>query len=213
MDKALRLSRNARTLHDTLGCMAEKKLDRRVLRTRALLNNALMQLVHEKGYDNVTIEDITDRANLGRSTFYLHYQSKDDLLLDHHDHFVSRMRLGVLSREQLLGSDPQPAMVTFLEQVRDARPIYEAFARTRDADFIMRNVRERAMGNLLVSLQQAFPNEAPSPPHEVLVRYVIGAQFSLLDWWITTRTTYSPTEVATMLHQMCLSLVRDAYGL
>ncbi|MFN8375405.1 MAG: helix-turn-helix domain-containing protein [Anaerolineae bacterium] len=61
-----------------------KREDRRVDRTRALLQQALMELIREKGYDAVTIQDITDRANVGRATFYLHYPSKDALFLSSH---------------------------------------------------------------------------------------------------------------------------------
>jgi AcrR family transcriptional regulator len=55
--------------------------DRRVLRTRATLHRALIELMIERGYDRVTVQDILDRANIGRSTFYAHYRGKDDLLV------------------------------------------------------------------------------------------------------------------------------------
>ena len=54
--------------------------DRRVRRTRRLLRDALVSLVLERGYAGITVEDITDRADLGRATFYSHYTDKDDLL-------------------------------------------------------------------------------------------------------------------------------------
>ncbi len=57
-------------------------LDRRVLRTHAALQDALLDLILEKRYDEITVEEITDWANVGRTTFYLHYQDKDALLLD-----------------------------------------------------------------------------------------------------------------------------------
>src|SRR5579871_6195119 len=60
--------------------MAEQKPDRRVQKTRQALQEALIALILEKGYDNVIVRDILDRANVGRSTFYAHYQDKDDLL-------------------------------------------------------------------------------------------------------------------------------------
>jgi len=61
--------------------MKTERVDRRVQRTRQLLNEALMSLIVEKGYEAITVQDIIDRANLGRSTFYAHYQDKEDLLL------------------------------------------------------------------------------------------------------------------------------------
>ena len=56
--------------------MATKAPDRRVQRTRKLLQDALMALILEKGYEAVTIQDIIDRANVGRSTFYAHFLDK-----------------------------------------------------------------------------------------------------------------------------------------
>jgi AcrR family transcriptional regulator len=60
--------------------MSEKVLDRRVQKTRKLLQDALVDLVSEKGFESVTIKEILDRANVGRSTFYLHFQDKHELL-------------------------------------------------------------------------------------------------------------------------------------
>ena len=53
--------------------------DRRVARTRDLLHHALMSLIQTKGYEAITVQDICDKANVGKSTFYAHYTSKDDL--------------------------------------------------------------------------------------------------------------------------------------
>src|SRR5260370_5781387 len=59
--------------------MAKSSIDRRVARTRASLQHALMSLVRKKGYDAITVADICETANVRRSTFYGHYASKDDL--------------------------------------------------------------------------------------------------------------------------------------
>jgi type II restriction enzyme len=72
------------------------KTDRRVERTRELLQKALMELITERGYDSITIQDIVDRANLGRTTFYLHYNSKDELFMSCHEAILSDFHLGLL---------------------------------------------------------------------------------------------------------------------
>src|SRR5690242_13310 len=59
----------------------QKAPDRRIQRTRQLLLDSLIQLILEKGYESITVQDIIDRANVGRSTFYSHFQDKEDLLL------------------------------------------------------------------------------------------------------------------------------------
>ena len=58
------------------------KLDRRVQRTVQSLRTALLELIKEKNYDDISIEEITERANVGRATFYLHFKDKEDLLLE-----------------------------------------------------------------------------------------------------------------------------------
>ena len=55
--------------------------DRRIQRTQGLLHEALGSLIHEKSYDAISVKEILDRANVGRSTFYMHFGDKDELLL------------------------------------------------------------------------------------------------------------------------------------
>jgi AcrR family transcriptional regulator len=81
----------------------DKKPDRRVERTRKLLRDSLIALILEKGYDAVTVQDITDRANLGRATFYLHYRDKDDLLLS----MMEEILQDVMERTMPLTENPQ----------------------------------------------------------------------------------------------------------
>ena len=61
--------------------MTAKAEDRRIQRTRALLLSALLDLIVERGYEELTVQDIVDRANVGRSTFYKHFLDKRALLL------------------------------------------------------------------------------------------------------------------------------------
>lgn len=193
--------------------MTEDKLDRRVQRTRTLLRNALMQLLRQKSYDAITIEDITERANLGRTTFYLHYQSKDDLLLDHHTEFTAELNLDKLNREQLLGNEPQPELVDFLQQLYAGKAMYQAFTQAKDADIIMGNIRRQMVDNFQESLMDAFPDIVPDPPADILTQYLVGAQLRLIDWWINTRTAYTAEQIAAILHQLQTAAVQNAYNI
>lgn len=58
----------------------EPKTNRRVQRTRRRLREALIALVLERGWERTTVQDVCDRADVGCSTFYLHFQSKEKLL-------------------------------------------------------------------------------------------------------------------------------------
>src|SRR5258708_23534440 len=66
--------------------MEKRPIDRRVARTRRMLHQALLSLILEKSYEAISVEDICERANVGRSTFYAHFTSKDDLKRSGLDH-------------------------------------------------------------------------------------------------------------------------------
>ena len=97
------------------------KMDRRIQRTRELLQKALIELIDERGYDAVTIQDIVERANIGRTTFYKHYNGKDDLFMSCHEAIVSsfqfeRLYTHPLSREELLEREASPSLVLAFQQ-------------------------------------------------------------------------------------------------
>ena len=87
--------------------LVKSKTDRRIQRTRQSLRTALLELIKEKGYDAISIEEITERANVGRATFYLHYKDKEDLLLE--DFLVSPWCLAVEWPEKIAPWLPRDA--------------------------------------------------------------------------------------------------------
>ena len=68
-----------------------RKPDRRIRRTCERLGSALVALIQERPIDDVTVQDVLDRASVGRSTFYLHFRDKDDLLLSQLEKFLETM--------------------------------------------------------------------------------------------------------------------------
>ena len=66
--------------------------DRRVQRTHQLLRGALVALIQEKGFEALTVQDIIDRANVGRATFYAHFDNKEDLLVSGLEEFRASIR-------------------------------------------------------------------------------------------------------------------------
>ena len=100
----------------------ELKIDRRVLRTRLALREALLSLMDEKDYDRITVEEITERANLGRATFYLHYKDREDLLLEEFADLIDALtqqlaRLSILEWQQQ--SLPQRPILLVFQHVAD----------------------------------------------------------------------------------------------
>src|SRR3954469_23951916 len=88
---------SAKSVRKVGGLVVETQQDRRVRRTRRLLREALLALVLEKGYEAVTVQDVLDRADVGRATFYAHFRDKDDLLISGADELRESLRLQMAS--------------------------------------------------------------------------------------------------------------------
>src|SRR5215470_13175378 len=107
--------------------------DRRIRRTQKLLHGALMSLVLEKNYDSITIQEILDRADIGRSTFYTHFDGKDELLISG----TSELRdcLNSAVQRERTSSKPHELVIAFswamFEHASEYREVYHALLHTR----------------------------------------------------------------------------------
>ena len=193
--------------------MSDEKMDRRVQRTRQLLRKALIELINEKGYDSLTIQDITDRANLGRTTFYLHYQSKAHLLLDHHAALLDMLKLDAWSREELLAEVVASGLVEFLERIALNRGFYMAIITAKEAEAINRGMQEQMVNNLHESISAALPERSSRMPLIIVCNYVVGAQLALIKWWMLNRNDYKPLQIAHMIQRLQYVAINDALKL
>jgi AcrR family transcriptional regulator len=190
------------------------KTDRRVQRTRELLQNALMELIGEREYDAITIQDIVDRANVGRTTFYLHYNNKDDLFLSCHEAIVSDFSLlHTLSREELLSPETPPGMVSAYQHLLEARAHLYPIFQGRDSPLILRRIRDGKAQEIEASLSAAFAGADSSIPLDLLANYLAGAQIALVQWCLEKRQPYSPEQLAQTFHRLQRAAIRDALGL
>jgi AcrR family transcriptional regulator len=187
--------------------------DRRVARTQHMLQQALWELIQEKGYDAVTIQDITDRANVGRTTFYLHYRGKDDLFLSSHLKGMNEYRFGIFSKDELLNDEPPASMVAIFAYLKENRPLFDIMKHGRDAAIIVRAIQDSVARNLEASLHQSFSESESSIPFVVLANYIAGSQIRFMEWWVERRIRYTPQEMARMFHHLQRAAVRDALGI
>lgn len=182
-----------------------KKPDRRIQRTRQLLRDALISLILEKGYDAVTVQEITERANLGRATFYIHYNNKEELLLSNlHEVFNDlKARFGKPTREQFLAPDQALRAIPF-QHALENRDLYRVtlFSEQGTAA-IIRGIREYIANELKTSMEAVSTGEMPLPP-EVVANYLAGALLALMGWWLEHDTPYSADMMAEMYQQLSL---------
>lgn len=194
------------------------KTDRRVERTRELLQKALIELIRERGYEAITIQDIVDRANVGRTTFYLHYRSKDDLFMSCHEAIVSEFQSGPLyahplSREELLSPEAPPTMTLAYRHLDEARTRLYPIFQGRDGPLILRRIRDSSAQAIEANLRAVFAGADSTIPLDVLANYLAGAQIALVQWWLEKRQPHTPENLAQAFHRLQRAAIRDAFGL
>jgi AcrR family transcriptional regulator len=192
--------------------------DRRVQRTRELLQEALIQLIGELGYEAITIQDIVDRANIGRTTFYKHYTSKDDLFMSCHETFVSEFQSGPfyphpLSREELLSPEVSPTMTSAYRHLAEARARLYPIFQGKDGPLILRRMRDQSAQEIEANLRAAFINANSTIPLDLMANYLAGAQIALMQWWLEKRRPHTPQNLAETFHRLQRAAIRDAFGL
>ncbi len=193
-----------------------KKADRRVKRTQETLQQALMDLIAERGYETVTVQDILDQANVGRTTFYEHYTGKDDLFMSCHEAMVRELRIGLLhplTREELLSAELPPDMALAYRHLEDQRAQLYPIFQGRDSPLILRQIRERSAREIEANLRSAFAESDSTIPLELLANYLAGAQVALMQWWLEKRRPHAASQLAETLHRMQRAAIREAFGL
>jgi AcrR family transcriptional regulator len=156
--------------------------DRRVRRTRKLLREAFIDLVLEKGYEKTTVQDILDRADIGRSTFYSHFRDKEALLLACFDNLRQQLRSDMAAMALAGPIDvSRPAALIFQHASRQKR-MYGALCGKQGGRVVERHLRSLVSDILLERLSQ-YSLEADVPA-AVAAEYYTAAAWGLLVWWV-----------------------------
>jgi AcrR family transcriptional regulator len=186
--------------------------DRRVRRTRELLRRALLSLIQERGYDRITIQDILERADVGRSTFYAHYRDKDDLLRAGFEDIRTALAAeqdaaekGAASRAEFL----QPMLAVF-RHVGAHRHFWGALSRKGGADLVTRILRESVTDLAREHLRSQFPDATTNQMQlEAAIQFVAGACMGLLLWWLDDDAVpYSAEEIHAIFRRLATQGVR-----
>lgn len=173
--------------------------DRRVRRTRRILRDALVALVVERGYDRITVQDVLDRADVGRSTFYAHFRDKDALFLSCFDDLRADLRheLDTMAPHQPPTEPTRPVGVLFDHAYRH-RDIYRAVCGRPGGNVVTRHV-QRLIGELL---REHLDSVGTRMPVEIVAEYHAGALFNVLSWWVQKDFPYGPQEMSRMCQEL-----------
>jgi len=178
--------------------------DRRVRRTRRALHEALVALVLERGYERLTVQDVLDRADVGRSTFYAHYRDKEALLTAIFDD----MRAQLLDELDGAGGDPaRPAELLFQHAGQNQR-VYRALCGRRGGEVVLRHLH----GMLKELVMAALRDRPAAVPVEVAAEFCASAAIGLLVWWIEQDFPHDAAWLATNHRSLARSATGDLDG-
>lgn len=195
-----------------------EKQDRRVRRTRRALRKALSDLMEEKGYDQVTIEELTERADIGRTTFYLHYSAKQDLLLEQFGEMIDQL-VAQLSQTPLsawgqegdirsVDDYPNRPICMIFQHAADNKDLYQIVLRGEGVDqaserlqVIMTNAVNTFLSH---KLGQQDEQIALKIPIDLFGNYFAGAILGVIKWWLEADMPYSSEKMEEIFFQLFL---------
>lgn len=191
--------------------MENHKVDRRVLRTRRALHQALMDLILEKRYDKITVQDIIDRADVGRSTFYAHFMDKEDLLVQglamFSDELQSHLEMAVHENEE---ADHLLHSGIFFQHANVHHNLYKALQEGGGADVIFEAGRRHLTQDIENHLHEFFPDGAEAKiPLPVITSFLAGAMLSMLNWWLDAERPYPPEEIDAIFQRLAMKGVQE----
>lgn len=193
---------------------SKKPADRRIHRTRTLLHEALGSLIREKAYDRITVAEILDRAKVSRSTFYVHFRDKDELL-------TSSMRallLGVLSIHGRAAAGAAERMVAFslplLMHISQHRGSTKARLGERGRAILHQHLR-RVLSEWIAQvlgrdgdLRSARSRQSPIVP-ELLAQHIASTFVLVLHWWMDHDGTATPAEADRLFRVLVMPVLRS----
>ena len=179
----------------------KKREDARVRRTRDALGDALVALMHEKPFDSITVQDVLDRANVGRSTFYSHYSDKDDLLMSDAEEFFEAVAMMLSARGDK--SDRVFPVQEFFGHIIEAKQFVDALVssgKMNDNMELARGLFARGIERRLAEL----PKGQGIPEHErpAIAFAHAGALLALLTWWVDRGMKQPPAEMDELFHRL-----------
>ena len=178
------------------------KVDRRIKRTRRLLGEALLALITEKGFDAVTIRDITEHADIAYATFFRHFGSKEALL--------GHVMEGVINDlAGLAGKDREDHFVKegilFFQYVAENQMLYQSLLSSHGSRQVACQLKEVLADHIRASAETHYRAIAdPSIPFEIALNHIAAAALELVAWWLEHDMRYSLEEMAIIYSRLII---------
>ena len=194
--------------------MGTKKDDRRVQRTQQVLRTALVSLIEGKGFEALTVQNIIDRANVGRATFYAHFDNKEDLLVSGFDGL--RAVLKELQRQaHMRTASSDERLFAFSHEmfahIAEYRTVFRAMVGKRSGALVQQLLQKIVVDLVRDDLKAMVGRrDNRSAPAEAVVQFVTGGFFGLAMSWATGKLPLSVEEVNALFRRLAMPGVKAA---
>ena len=181
-----------------------EETDRRIRRTRKLLKKAIVEVTLEKGYEHVTIQDITDRADIGYRTYFRHYSSIDELLADavHEKLEELRRMIGFAPGEEgesaINMTRPEKAEIIF-RFIRDNQDIFRIIFLQHGARFCLEPLYADAQRRAGAAVSQIAGDRISA---EIMSNHVVASTLALMRWWLVNDMPYPPARMGEIFVEL-----------
>ncbi|KPI57300.1 TetR family transcriptional regulator [Clostridioides difficile] len=191
--------------------MKKVSIDRRTIRTKKMIRSALAELIDEKGFNNISVTDLTQRADINRGTFYLHYVDKYDLLEKIENEIIQEIEEETkhLDSSNMMeidtSSEPLPFMVKLFEYFRKNSVIIKSILGPKGDPTFERKIKKFIETNLFEKQKlRNFNIDEAIISEEYFIQYILSADLGVIQYWLEKNMKESPEEMALILARMSL---------
>jgi AcrR family transcriptional regulator len=181
----------------------QQKADRRSQRTHRLVSSAFAELLVEKPYEEILVQDILDRADIGRTTFYAHYFDKEDVL-----NSIVELELELITSQISHAAAKQrvvPSIELFEHAYHSENQQFRALMRSRAGEFLWEALQAALCRAIESALSTLYAEKRSPPiPLPVVSQYLAGAFLTLLKWWVEASMPYPPEQMESIFQQLAL---------
>lgn len=179
--------------------MQTKPLDRRIQQTRKVLHESLIQLILEKGYDKVTVQEVLIRANVGRSTFYSHYKDLEDLFLSGFENLWSLFESHLESRSH--EKNVWDVSLIIFQHAKNYVDVYKALVGKQGGKLMSTHLYKYFSVLIRGTLKTQWSGKK-TVPFEIVVHHLVSSLIASLTWWVDHDLPYSPERMNEIFQRL-----------
>jgi AcrR family transcriptional regulator len=189
-----------------------KRGERIASKTKSAIKNALLELIQEKNYPDITVGEITGRGNIGRSTLYKHYQSKADVLVDIHKDIFERLFNSMSTTESWFALEPPSELISFFERYQrlGRNPFLLSYKLGGDLDYLISKINLQLTAIIEKKLRNLFEDWDSTIPLPILAQSLSNLYSGLIMSWFTRFQSSDFDKFATNIQRMIRAIIFEA---